>query len=80
MVVEDPVDAAVRVVETRGGTDRAAARTAALSALERAAGYAGAVFAFEARQSVAAFRARHCDCVGRARGDGGEEEVMEANM
>ena len=48
LVAQDAVNAAVRVVETLGCADTAAARTTALGALDGAAGFAVVVFAFEA--------------------------------
>ena len=54
--VQDTVDAAVRVVETRGPPDRAAFRTSAFGSLEGAAGFAVVVYAFVADDAVAAGR------------------------
>ena len=60
LVVQDAVDAAVRVIETRGSADRAAPCTTALGAPEGAAGFAAAVFTFEASHPVAALRNWTC--------------------
>ena len=50
MVVQDAVDAARRVVETRVSTDRPTSCTSAFGALEGAAGFAVIVYAFVASQ------------------------------
>ena len=76
MVVEDTVDAAVRVVETRVSADRAASGTTAFGTPKGAAGFAAVVFAFEASESVAAFRNRLCyDVAVKRVGTKGEWEV-----